>query len=104
MTYKETLDALGDPTRRRIVEILRGGPRAVGELAERLPVSQPAVSQHLAVLRGAGLVRSETQGVRRIQHLDPAGFEALRAWIESFWDEALEAYRSSFVETDERKG
>ena len=101
MTYVTALDALGDATRRRIVELLRGRPRTVGEIAEALPVSQPAVSQHLKVLREAGLVRSERRGVRRIQHLDPAGLESLRAWVDSFWDGALEAYRSSFMDPEE---
>lgn len=103
MTYINTLDALGDPTRRKIVEILRAGPQTVGELADRLPVSQPAVSQHLAVLREAGLVSSEKDGVRRVQHLNPDGFAALRGWVETFWDEALQDYRSTFEGEQERK-
>lgn len=104
MTYETTLDALADPTRRRIVVLLRARPRTVGGLARELPVSQPAVSQHLKVLREAGLVRSERDGARRIQHLDPSGFEALRRWVDSFWDGALDAFRSSFDESPSEGG
>lgn len=102
MARTNTFDAVGDPTRRAILDMLRDRPRTVGALAADLPVSQPAVSQHLKVLRSAGLVRSERDGVRRVQHLDPAGFRLLRRWVESFWDEALEAYRDSFDEEPPR--
>jgi len=96
MDLSSSLTALADPTRRRIVDHIRVRPRAVGELAELLPVSQPAVSQHLRVLREAGLVRVEPDGTRRIHHLRREGLEPLRAWVESFWDGALEAFRQSF--------
>lgn len=98
MTYELTLDALGDRTRRRVVDLLRARPRTVGELASLLPVSQPAVSQHLKVLREAGLVTALPRGRRRIYRLRPDGFAALRSWVDSFWDGALEAFRASFEE------
>jgi DNA-binding transcriptional ArsR family regulator len=88
------MDALGDPTRRAILERLRGGSKAVGELAEGLPVSRPAVSQHLKVLEEAGLVRHERQGTRHIYAIDPAGLGALRRWLDRFWDEALGAFQA----------
>jgi DNA-binding transcriptional ArsR family regulator len=96
MTYEGILSALSDATRRRILALLRDGPKTVGALADRLPVSQPAVSQHLKVLRDAGLVRAEKRGVRRIHHLETQGFAPLRGYLESFWDDTLEAYRRSF--------
>jgi DNA-binding transcriptional ArsR family regulator len=91
-TYEVVLDALGDRTRRQIVECLRGGPSSVGELAARLPVSRPAVSQHLTVLKRSGLVRCEEQGTRNIYRLDPAALASLRAWLDSFWETALARY------------
>ena len=87
------LDALGDPTRRAILELLRDGPRPVGELAEALPVSRPAGSQHLAVLKAAGLVADRAAGRRRLYAVDPAGLEALRAYLEGMWGRALADYR-----------
>lgn len=101
MTDIQVLEAVGEPTRLAILEMLKDEPRTVGVLASALPVSQPAVSQHLKVLRDAGLVRSEKDGARRIQHLDPDGFRLLREWVDSFWDQALEAYRESFRQADE---
>jgi DNA-binding transcriptional ArsR family regulator len=86
--------ALADPTRRRVFERLARGPRAVGELAKGLPVSRPAVSQHLKVLKDAGLVRDQAQGTRRVYEIDPKGLGAMRAWLDRFWDEALEAFRN----------
>ncbi len=87
-------DALADPTRRRIFERLELGPRSVGELAEGLPVTRPAVSQHLKVLKEAGLVADEAQGTRRLYRIDPAGLGSLRAWVERFWDDALAAFKA----------
>jgi DNA-binding transcriptional ArsR family regulator len=87
--YGLALDALGDPTRRTIVERLRTGPLSVGELAAGLPVSRPAVSQHLAVLRRARLVRHERKGTRNVYRLDAEGVAALRAYFDAFWDDAL---------------
>jgi DNA-binding transcriptional ArsR family regulator len=104
MTYEWILNALSDPTRRGILTSLRGGPSTVGALADRLPVSQPAVSQHLKVLREAGLVRAEKRGVRRIYHLETQGFAPLRSYLESFWDDALYAYRRSFETTAGEEG
>lgn len=85
--------ALGDPMRRSIFERLADRPRAVGELAAELPISRPAVSQHLRVLKEAGLVVDEPAGNRRIYHVNPAGVEALRAELDRFWSRALETYR-----------
>ena len=85
--------ALGDPTRRAIFERLAEHPRAVGELASELPVSRPAVSQHLKVLKAAGLVVDRPAGNRRIYHLEPDGLGALRAELDRFWTKALAAYK-----------
>jgi DNA-binding transcriptional ArsR family regulator len=101
MTYDSVLEALGDGTRRRLVELLRSRPCTVSELTEAVPVSQPAVSQHLKVLREAGLVTAEKDGARRIYRVRTEGWEPLRVWVESFWDEALEAFRSSFETPEE---
>jgi len=90
----ESLTALADPTRRSIFERLAQGPQAVGELARGLPVSRPAVSQHLAVLRASGLVRAHAEGTRHIYRIDPQGLAELRAWLDRFWDQALETSRN----------
>jgi DNA-binding transcriptional ArsR family regulator len=87
--------ALGDPTRRDIFERLAERPRAVGELAGELPVSRPAVSQHLKVLKAAQLVSDQQVGTRRIYRVDPDGLEALRAYLDHFWDQALAGYTSA---------
>ncbi|MFJ9754477.1 ArsR/SmtB family transcription factor [Streptomyces sp. NPDC101149] len=102
-TYQagDALGALGDPTRRAIVERLGDGPRAVGELADELPVSRPAVSQHLKVLKSAGLVRERAEGTRRIYRLDPAGVAALRDQLETFWNRALAGYQDVVEEREE---
>jgi DNA-binding transcriptional ArsR family regulator len=93
MAYGLALTALADPTRRAVFERLRGGPASVGEIAADLPVSRPAVSQHLKVLKEAGLVRDEADGARRLYEVDPSGLAELRAWLERFWDEALNAFK-----------
>jgi DNA-binding transcriptional ArsR family regulator len=85
--------ALADRTRRAIVERLADGPMAVGELARELPVSRPAVSQHLKVLKSAGLVRDRPSGTRRVYQLVPSGIEALRADLDRFWSKALSAFK-----------
>jgi DNA-binding transcriptional ArsR family regulator len=87
------LVALAEPTRRRVLEGLRAGPRSVGELTDGVPVSQSAVSQHLRVLREAGLVRERREGTRRVYRVDPDGLGALRFYLDQFWDDALEAFR-----------
>jgi len=94
MAYQIALSALADPTRRRILERLRSGPKPVGRIAAGLPVSRPAVSQHLKVLKEAGLVREEARGTRHIYHIDPLGLGPLRAWLDQFWDGALDAFRA----------
>ena len=86
------LDALGDPTRRQLFEYLRLGPCPVTELISIVPISQPAVSQHLRVLREARLVRVEKRGQQRIYHLNPVGLAELRQYVESFWDDVLRAF------------
>jgi DNA-binding transcriptional ArsR family regulator len=93
MTYGNALAVLADPTRRQVFERLRNGPRAVSVLAAGLPVSRPAVSQHLKVLKDAGLVDEHSEGVRRIYSLRREGLLELRAWLDSFWDDALEAFK-----------
>ena len=95
------LEALADPTRRQLFERLRGGPRAVGELARGLPVSRPAVSQHLAVLKTAGLVRDTAQGTRRVYEIDPEGLGAIRAWLDELWSDALGRFGASLPGDDE---
>jgi DNA-binding transcriptional ArsR family regulator len=95
------MSALGDPTRRRIFERLAEGPLAVGELARELPVSRPAVSQHLKVLKEAGLVVDRPAGARRMYSVDPDGVGALRFYLDRFWERSLAAFRSA-VEDDRR--
>jgi DNA-binding transcriptional ArsR family regulator len=92
-------DALGDGTRRAILEQLRGGPLPVVEITRRLPVGRPAVSQHLKVLKDAGLVSARQDGTRRRYQLDPAGITAVRAWLDGLWEQALDAYKAA-VEQD----
>jgi DNA-binding transcriptional ArsR family regulator len=86
------LDALGDWTRRQIFEALKQGPRSVGELAAGLPVSRPAVSQHLRVLKDAGLVRDRKEGTRRFYSVEPTGLARIREYFDSFWGEALDRF------------
>jgi DNA-binding transcriptional ArsR family regulator len=93
--------ALGDPTRRAIFERLADRPRAVGELASELPVSRPAVSQHLKVLKEAGLVLDRPVGNRRIYRVDPGGLAALRADLDRFWGKALAAYKAAVEQPSE---
>lgn len=96
MIPDDILDALGDGTRRAILAMIRERQRSVGEIADALPVSQPAVSQHLRVLREAGLVEALKEGRRRIYRLRPEGFVPLREYVSSFWNPALESFRASF--------
>jgi DNA-binding transcriptional ArsR family regulator len=87
------MSALGDPTRRAIFELLADGPRPVGEIARQLPVSRPAVSQHLKVLKEAGLVMDRQKGTKRIYQLNPSGIGELRAYFDRFWNKALLAFK-----------
>jgi DNA-binding transcriptional ArsR family regulator len=102
MAYGEAMSALGDPTRRAVFERLGAGPQAVGELAAGLPVSRPAVSQHLKVLREAGLVQERREGTRRIYALAPRGMFELRAYFDELWTQALSAFKSA-AETNEEE-
>ena len=99
MANTNAFAALADPTRREVFERLAAGPSSVGELARRLPVSRPAVSQHLKVLKEAGLVTDRAEGARRVYQIDPQGLGQIRAWLDRFWDAALEAFKAE-VEKD----
>ncbi len=94
MTYGNTLAALADPTRRAVFERLRAGPRSVKAIAHGMPVSRPAVSQHLKVLKEASLVADRPEGNRRVYYVDPDGLGALRGWLDQFWDAALAAFQA----------
>jgi DNA-binding transcriptional ArsR family regulator len=93
MAYANALHCLSDATRRRVFERLRSGPKSVGVLAKGLPVSRPAVSQHLRALKEAGLVLERPEGNRRIYCIDPAGLGELRRWLDRFWEDALAAFK-----------
>jgi DNA-binding transcriptional ArsR family regulator len=94
MTYAErAFDALGDPTRRAVFKRLRAGARSVGEIAEGMDVSRPAVSQHLQILKAARLVVDRAEGTRRLYTVDARGVAALRTWLDGFWDDALDAFK-----------
>jgi DNA-binding transcriptional ArsR family regulator len=95
MAYGNAIAALADPTRRRVFERLRAGPRPVGEIARGLPVSRPAVSQHLRVLKEAGLVRERREGTRNYYSVNGDGLAELRDYFEQFWDEALAAFKEA---------
>src|SRR5262245_66468133 len=103
MAYRDGMDALGDRTRRAIFEQLRSGPRSVGEIADELPVSRPAVSQHLRVLKEAGLVRERRDGTRRIYRIDPDGLGEVRDYFDDFWSDVLAAFKDA-VERGEEAG
>jgi DNA-binding transcriptional ArsR family regulator len=106
LTYEErAFDALGDPTRRAVLKRLRGVARSVGEIAEGMDVSRPAVSQHLKALKAARLVTVRAEGTRRVYAVDGRGIESLRKWLEGFWDEALTAFKAAAEReaTKERK-
>ena len=94
--------ALYDPTRREVLERLRDGPRPVGEIARGMAVSRPAVSQHLKVLKDAGLVADRSEGTRRIYYIDPKGLGAMRAWLDRFWEAALAAFAAEAKLKDEK--
>lgn len=92
MTYAKALHCLSDPTRRQVFERLRSGPQSVGALARGLPVSRPAVSQHLKVLKAAGLVSHRSEGARRVYFIDPDGLGELRQWVDRFWSDSLRSF------------
>ena len=94
MTNAIALSALADPTRREVFERLARGPLPVGELALGLPVSRPAVSQHLKILKAAGLVTDRPDGTRRVYQIDPRGLGQIRAWLDQVWDVALDAFKA----------
>jgi DNA-binding transcriptional ArsR family regulator len=91
----DVLGALADPTRRRVFERLLSGPLAVNEIATGMPVTRPAVSQHLRVLRSAGLVTARTEGTRHVYAVSPEGIGALRTWMDEYWGRALEGFRAA---------
>ena len=103
MANAEAMTALGDPTRRAIFERLADGPLSVGTIARGLPVSRPAVSQHLRVLKHAGLVRDRPVANRRVYSLDPHGLEALRTYFDQFWNKALVAFKAAAENVEEEK-
>lgn len=91
--YSTQLNALGDPTRRTIFELIAERPRSVAEITRQVPVSQSAVSQHLKVLRDSRLVRAEPKGASNVYHVDPHGLGQMRAWLDQFWSKTLAAYK-----------
>ncbi len=101
---RQVLGALGDPTRREIFERIAARPSSVGALAETLPVSRPAVSQHLKVLKEAGLVTETSEGARRIYRLDPRGIGRMRDWLDAHWTNALQAFADFADEEEDREG
>ena len=104
MTYDYAgMIALADPTRRKVFELVAEGPHSVADLTRALPVSQPAVSQHLKVLKEAQLVRAEPRGASNIYHLDPQGLGLMRAWIDRMWSDGLEAFKREISSTKEQK-
>jgi DNA-binding transcriptional ArsR family regulator len=102
MAYQSALLALSDPTRCEVFEQLRHGPQSVGKIAALMPVSRPAVSQHLAVLKKAGLVADRAEGTRRVYYIDPHGLAAIRVWLDQFWDDALSAFKSELERGEPR--
>jgi DNA-binding transcriptional ArsR family regulator len=92
--FSTVVSALADPTRRDIFERLAVAPQSVGVLAQDLPISRPAVSQHLRVLKEAGLVTDRAEGTKRVYHIDPAGLGVLRQWLDRFWDQSLAAFQA----------
>jgi DNA-binding transcriptional ArsR family regulator len=104
MAYATALECLSDPTRRRVFERLRSGPQSVGVLARGLPVSRPAVSQHLKALKAAGLVIDRSEGTRRVYYIDPDGLGELRRWIDQFWDDALDSFKQEIEQPKTPRG
>jgi DNA-binding transcriptional ArsR family regulator len=104
MPYGKALQCLSDPTRRRVFERLRSGPQSVGVLAKGLPVSRPAVSQHLKALKDAGLVIDRSEGARRVYYIDPEGLGELRRWLDQFWDDALDSFKHEVELSNSNRG
>jgi DNA-binding transcriptional ArsR family regulator len=102
LPHGDPFDALGDPNRRAIVEILRGGERSVQEIADQLPISRPSVSRHLRLLTNAGLIAADPQGTRRLYRLQDEGVEAVRAYIESVWGDAAGRFRIAAENTKKK--
>jgi DNA-binding transcriptional ArsR family regulator len=102
MAYGRALHCLSDRTRRTVFERLRGGPKSVGVLAAGLPVSRPAVSQHLKALKDAGLVKDRSEGTRRVYYIDPDGLGELRRWLDGFWEEALDSFKNEVEQSESR--
>lgn len=98
-TYKRQLDAFADPTRRAIMEKLLHGPKPVGELARTFPISRPAISQHLRILKEANLVSDQAVGNRRLYQLNPEGFDLLRDYFDRFWSRTLQAFRTNLEQS-----
>ncbi len=103
MAYQTALVALSDPTRRQVFEQLRHGPKSVGKIAAGMPVSRPAVSQHLGVLKKAGLVDDRAEGTRRVYYIDPKGLAAIRIWLDQFWDDALSGFKAELEKGESEK-
>jgi DNA-binding transcriptional ArsR family regulator len=103
MTYQAAFLALADPTRRQVFEQLRHGPKPVGIIAAQIPVSRPAVSQHLGVLKKAGLVADRAEGTRRVYYIDPQGLAAIRVWLDQFWEDALTAFKTELEKEKEKE-
>jgi DNA-binding transcriptional ArsR family regulator len=103
VAYQNGMSALGDPTRRAIFELLADGPRPVGEIAKHVPVTRPAVSQHLKVLKEAGLVIDRPNGTRRLYQMDPDGVAALRAYFDRFWNRALASFKQAVEQRQEER-
>jgi DNA-binding transcriptional ArsR family regulator len=103
MAYQTALLALSDPTRRQVFEQLRHGPKSVGKIAAGMPVSRPAVSQHLGVLKRAGLVGDRAEGTRRVYYIDPHGLAAIRIWLDQFWDDALSGFKAELERGESNK-
>jgi DNA-binding transcriptional ArsR family regulator len=103
MAYDKAFAALADPTRRQIFDRLRGGPRPVSVLATGLPVSRPAVSQHLKILKQAGLVTDQAEGARRLYRIDRDGLAGVRAWLDRFWDTALDSFQAEAIRQKDQK-
>ena len=101
MLEGQVLEALADGTRRAIFELLAGGPRSVVDIAAEVPISRPAVSQHLRVLKAAGLVVHKSHGTRRVYRIDPRGIEEMKSYLDRFWDRALAAFKAAAEEEND---